>query len=202
MIRPKLSLVIPTYTITKELEEIAIRSVSSYVDHVDELIVCEDGGMLSYNLLQIADSYIYNKDNLGFSGNVNRGWRYAKGEYVAIVNSDTQLESGELYDLCVPGKVTSPHITNQHIERLAGPFWVAPREVTKERGYLLEDMRTYSSDSDYDHRIKDIFEKVPSVKIFHLQAQTVTAAGVEGGEEQERDRQIYQKLIEKGEASA
>ena len=202
MIRPKLSLVVPTYTITKELEEIAIRTVGSYIDHVDELIVCEDGGMLSYNLLQLADSYIYNKNNLGFSGNINRGWRYAKGEYVAIANSDTRLVSGDLGDLCIPGKVTSPHITNQYIERLAGPFWVAPRKVTEERGYLMEEMKTYSSDSEYDHRVKDIFQKVPSVKIFHLQAQTVKAAGVEGGEEQEKDRQIYQKLIEKGMAAS
>jgi hypothetical protein len=66
---------------------------------------------------------------------------------------------------------------------------------------LMEEMKTYSSDSEYDHRVRDIFQKVESVEIFHEQAQTVKAAGIEGGVEQERDRKILQKLIEEGKAA-
>jgi len=196
----KISLVIPTYTITKELEEFAIRACLSYREEVDELIVCEDGGLLSQNLLQLADSYLYNKDNRGFTANVNRGWRYATGDFIMIANSDTSLHQGHLRDLCIPGRVTSPEIISQYVPHLAGSFFCVPKEVTRERGYLLEDMRTYSSDSEYDVRVRDIFQKVPSVRIFHEMMQTVKAAGVEGGEEQERDRRIYQKLREMGKA--
>lgn len=199
--RPKISLVIPTYTKTKELEREALWCAASYKDQVDELIIIEDGQMFSTKLMEMADIYIYKKENTGFTKNVNDGWKFAHGEYVMIVNSDTQLKEGNLNDLCIPGKVTSPEIVNQYIDRLAGPFWVVPRTVAEERGYLLEEMKTYSSDSEYDERVKDIFQKVPSVKIYHEMAQSVSAAGIEGGAEQERDRQIYAKMREQGRAA-
>lgn len=195
----KTSLVIPTYTLTKELERLALWAAASYREQVDQLIITEDGGMYSPKLQEISDIYIYNKVNVGFSKNVNRGWKNADGDFVMIVNSDTQLMKGKLDDLCIPGMVTSPEIVNQYIDRLAGPFWCTPKELTDRFGYLREEMRTYSSDSEYDERMKDFFIKVPSVQVFHEQAKTVTEAGVEGGEEQERDRKIYADLIAKGE---
>lgn len=198
--RPKISMVIPTYTQNKKLEELAIWCATSFRKYVDELIIIEDGQMFSHKLAFLADTYIYKSQNSGFTKNVNDGWKFAHGEYVMIVNSDTQLASGDLNDLCIPGKVTSPLIKNQEIERLAGPFWVVPRTVADERGYLLEELKTYSSDSEYDERVKDIFQKVPSVQIYHEMAQSVTAAGIEGGEEQERDRQIYAQLQREGKA--
>jgi len=197
----KISMVIPCYSITKELADMAARAAIFYRDQVDELIISEDGGMFWPKLHELADIYTIYKHNNGFTRNVNLGWKQAKGDYVMIVNSDTWLRKGNLNDLCIPGKVTSPIIANQGIPFLAGPFWCAPKEVTKERGYLMEEMKTYSSDSEYDHRVRDIFQKVTSVEIFHEQAQTVKAAGIEGGPEQERDRRILQQLIEEGKAA-
>ena len=196
----KISLIIPTYLINKHLEELAIRCVLSYREQVDELIITENGGFFSPELYKLADYYILGKENTGFTKNVNRGWINAKGDYVMIVSSDTFLLKGNLVDLCIPGKVTSPIIGNQYIPFLAGCFWCAPKEVTKERGYLMEEMRTYCSDSEYDVRVRDIFQKVDSIKVFHEQAQTVKAAGEEGGEAQRKDREIYQKLKEEGKA--
>ena len=193
---------IPTYTFNSHLEDLAIFAATSYRDQVEQLIISEDGGRYSSKLRKLADIYIYNNKNQSFTKNVNRGWRNADGDYVMIVNSDTCLfHNGNLNDLCIKGKVTSPLIKNQHIDRLAGPFFVVPKEVTKERGYLLEEMRTYCSDSEYDHRVKDIFQKVPSVEIYHEHAQTVRALGIEGGKENERDRKIYEQLIQKGRAA-
>lgn len=196
----KLSVVIPCYTINHDLEELAVTAAVSYREQADELIVVEDGGMFSRELFDLADIYIRYKENKGFTVNVNRGWKIASGDYVAIASSDTFLVGGCLEDLCVPGKVTSPTIENQYIPRLAGPFFVVPKEVTKERGYLMEEMRTYSSDSEYDNRTADIFQKVDSVTIHHMMAQTVKAAGVEGGEEQQKDREIYANLVSEGKA--
>ena len=195
-----ISVMIPTYTISDELEELAIRCALSYRGQVDQLIICEDGGRFSKDLMSLSDIYAFNKDNVGFTANVNRGWSLATGEFVFIVNSDTFLLKGKLKDLCIPGKVVSPLLKNQYIDRLAGPFWVTPRTVTKERGMLMEELKTYFSDSEYDERVKDIFQKVESVEIYHHQAKTVSAAGVEGGEEQQRDREIYANLIEEGRA--
>jgi hypothetical protein len=197
---PKISMVIPTYTLNSELEEIAYNATVFYRDQVDELIITEDGGMFSQKLMDMADIYTRYKTNGGFTKNVNRGWKQATGDYVMIVNSDTWLSKGKLVDLCIPGKVTSPVIRNQTIPFLAGPFWCAPKEVTKERGYLMEEMHTYSSDSEYDHRIRDIFQKVPEVEIMHYMAKTVTAAGVEGGVQQQKDREIYSQLVSDGKA--
>jgi GT2 family glycosyltransferase len=191
---PKLSIVIPTYTINKELNEMAYKCAQSYRKYVDDLIICEDGGNFSEELMSITDSYIYNKNNVGFTKNVNRGWKYAQGDYVAIVSSDTYLVAGDLNNLCIPGKVTSPIIENQNIEALAGPFFVTPKSVTKKIGYLNEKMKTYYSDTEYDNRTRDIFQKVLSVIIKHDHARTVTAAGVEGGEENARDGEIYKNL--------
>lgn len=198
----KLSIVIPTYTLDHELEDMAIECVESYKEQADEIIVTEDGGVWSETLRNLSTTYIYNHENKGFTANVNRGWRFATGDFVAIVSSDTWLMKGNIKDLCIKGKVTSPEIVNQNIERLAGPFFVVPKEITAKRGYLLEQMHTYSSDSEYDHRVKDIFVRVSSVEIYHQQAQTVKKAGVEGGAQQQKDREIYQRLIDEGKAAS
>lgn len=194
-------MVIPCYSLNKDLVNMALFCAETYRDQVDELIIVEDGGEYSDELRRLSNIYIYCEENRGFSVNVNRGWRQSTGDYTMIVSSDTWLSSGKLDDLCIPGKVTSPYIRNQGIDFLAGPFFVVPKEVKEDRGMLLEEMHTYSSDSELDHRVRDIFQKVPSVEIMHLMAKTVTAAGVEGGEQQRKDREIYQRLIEEGKAA-
>ena len=199
---PKISVVIPAYTLNEQLEEFTLQCIRSYKYQADEIVVTEDGGHYSPEIMSLADSYIYNWKNEGFTVNVNRGWRFAKYPYVAIVSTDTYLLEGDIHDLCIPDKVTSPEIRNQYIDRLAGPFFVVPKTIRDSRGYLMEEMKMYSSDSEYDHRVKDIFQKVPSVLIWHHQAQTVKAAKVEGGETQRRDREIYADLIKKGVAAS
>lgn len=195
----KISMVIPCYTLNDSLEEMAINCVASYRDQVDQLIIVEDGGNYSSQLKKLADIYIYSKANLGFTKAVNRGWRNSDGNFTMIVSSDTTLlHHGNISDLCIKDKVSSPEISNQYIDRLAGPFFCVPKEITIKRGMLREELHTYSSDSEYDERVKDIFVKVPSVKIFHEQAKTVTVAGIEGGEQQHKDRLIYQQLIDEG----
>jgi len=197
----KISMVIPCYTVSDHLVGLAVDAATSYRDQVDELIIVEDGDRYVKELHDLADIYVLYKNNVGFTKNVNRGWDLASGDFVMIVSSDTKLKSGELKNLCIKDKVTSPEIINQGIPFLAGPFFVVPKEVKEERGTLLEDMKTFSSDSEYDHRVRDIFQKVNSVKIFHHMAQTVKAAGIEEGVEQAKDRQVYQDLISKGLAS-
>ena len=191
---PTFSIVIPTYTLDAKLEQLAYDCARSYKQYVDKIIICEDGGKFSPKLQTIADTYIYNWDNVGFTKNVNRGWKYSDADFTGIVSSDTYLYDGDLRDLCIEGKVTSPVINNQHIPFLAGPLWVCPKEIYLERGPLVETMRTYCSDSEYDHRVRDVFQKVDKVVIYHHMNQTVDAAGVNNSAESSRDQSEYNKL--------
>lgn len=188
-----LSIVIPTYTANSNLESMAVDAVKSYKKY-GEIVVVEDGQLYSPVLMELADTYIYNRENVGFTKNVNRGWRYVTGDFVAIASSDTHLVEGDLNDLCIDGKVTSPEVVNQlHITGLAGSFFVVPRSVTKERGYLVETMRTYYSDEEYANRTKDIFEKVSTVKIYHHTAQSVSTSGKEQIDSRV-DKEAYENL--------
>lgn len=192
-----ISLCIPTYTLNKELEQMALRCVHSFkfacessgVDY--EVVISEDGGMYSPALMEEANVYIYNLDNQGFSKNVNMAWKNAKGKYVAIINSDTYYVSGDIKDMCIQGRVTSPQIINQDIEGFAGCFWVAHKDIPKNFGYLDEDMRIYYSDEVYKKKIGDSFQKVETFKIFHGQAKTVTTAGVNTPEQYKIDKEVY-----------
>lgn len=186
------TIIIPTYTANLALENMAVRCAQSYRPYCDDMIICEDGQNYSKRLMKIADTYIYNRKNLGFTGNVNRGWRFSSSEYVGIVSSDTYLLHGNPRDLCIPNKVTSPLIENQRIENLAGPFWVTPKSITEKVGYLIEGMKTYYSDTEYDNRVAKYFKKVPNVVIRHHGAQSVTVAGVEG--KMEEDKKVYDSL--------
>lgn len=183
------------------LEKLCLDAIKSFRPHCDEIVVTQGGGRYSPLLMEAADIYVYNHENIGFSKNCNQGWKVATGDYVAICNSDIYLVEGNPRDLCIPGKVTSPHIVNQGVPALAGCMWISPKTVTQERGMLLELLKTYSSDEDYNNRVKDIFQKVESVSIYHIQQQTVKALGIEGGPEQARDKALYEKLKKKGIAS-
>lgn len=185
-----LTIVIPTFTLTDELAEMTIKCIKSYREQADRIIVSEDGGMFNSKIMSMADTYIYNWQNVGFTANVNRGWRQSNDEYTAIVSSDTYLVGGKLKYLCIKGKVTSPIIENQEVDGLAGSFFVAHKSCPK---YLVETMKTYYSDEEYKNRTKHLFFKVPTVTIHHYQAQTVTEAGIEGKSDQ--DKEAYDSLF-------
>lgn len=193
-------MVIPSYNISEELEELAEFAALTYRSQVDELIIVEDGGKFSETLREIADIYVYNKTNSGFTKTVNQGWKLSTGDFTAIVNSDTTLIEGKLKDLCIKGKVTSPY-GNQNVPHLWGAFFVVPKEIAKERGMLLEEMILYASDSEYDMRVRDIFECVKSVEILHYGAKTVKTAKVDESATQYRDGKEYERLITEGKAT-
>lgn len=199
----KITMVIPTYTLTPETEEMTLRAITSYADQVDELIITEDGGNYSPALKTLSDIYIYNKENKGFTANVNRGWKNSTGDFTMIVNSDSYLIRGNLKDLCVEGKVTSPKSWNEPLDNhtnMLGYFFVVPKEVVKERGLLMEDMKMYNSDSEYEERTKDIYLHIPTVEIMH--DWNKSSAQVEGlwermRKQQEIDNKTYNEDIKK-----
>ncbi len=67
-------------------------------------------------------------EGTGFAMNVNIGLTLASGDYVAVVTNDTRVEQGDVYDLCVPGTVTSPLVLEKpgiDPGGFHGAFWVA-----------------------------------------------------------------------------
>lgn len=173
-----LTLVIPTYSKNEKLERMAYDFATTYKQQGARIIICEDGQIKSKWLLDLADHYIYNAENVGFTKNVNRGWKYALAngaDYVAIVNSDTYWLSGNLNDLCVPGHITSPILENQTFPRpqLRGSFFCVPKEVSDKYGFLDESMVTYFSDQDYADKTIHIFQEIPSVRVYHLCAESM-----------------------------
>lgn len=175
-----ISMVIPTYTLNEELEEMAEFGALSYMDQVDELIITEDGGRHSKVLQEIADIYIYNFENQGFTKNVNRGWKVATGDFTMIVNSDTQLMEGNLIDLCIKGKVTCPITHTETVPYFWGAFFCVPREIKQKYGMLNENLpdKNYGSDSEYEKRISGIYQPVQTVEILHKLHATTDVAGI------------------------
>ena len=188
----KLSLIIPTLTLTKELESMAFCAIKSYEKQVNEIIVAEDGGFFSKKLSSLAEVYIHSSENMGFVRNVNNAWRFAQGDYVAIVNSDTLLHKGKLADLCIPGKITSPITKGQDVPLLAGHFFVVPR--TFGVALFNERLHTFCSDADLENRYRDKIIQVPSVEIYHEINATLKVAGMMDDKQLTKDREILYEL--------
>ena len=190
------SLVIPAYTQDTEAEEMTLKCIESYKPYFDEIIVSEDAGLYSEKIKNACTSYIYNNVRGNFTKNVNRGWKMASGEYVAIVSTDTYLVEGNPRDLCIQGFVTSPEVVNQEVD-LAGCFFVVSDMARQAKGMLKERMEVYYSDTEYAERVKNCFQKVNSVKIYHYGAVTVKKAGCEGAVQMAKDKEAYDKILVK-----
>src|SRR5687767_2843634 len=119
--RPRLSAVVPHWPLDEEVDAALERCLASLPD-CEKIVVVNDG--------------------TGFGRNVNIGVRVATGDFVAVVNNDCFVIEGDVYELCVPGAVTSPLVIGD-IPGIAPPieprgfhgcFWVAPREVLEHVG--------------------------------------------------------------------
>lgn len=193
-----LQIVIPTYTKTDELEKMAYDFALTYKQQGAKIIICEDGQKKSKWLMDLSYVYIYNSDNVGFTKNVNRGWKYAianGADYVGIVNSDTYWISGNLNDLCIPDTVTSPILENQAFGeyQLRGSFFVVPKTVSDRVGYLDESMKTYCSDQDYADRTKGMFKEVDSVRVYHLCSESMKSYEHKESDDI-NDKEVYANL--------
>lgn len=119
-----LSVVIPAWSGTPELVEMTLNLAKQVKTMCDELVISEDG-VYTRELHEVADIYLLHP-RLGHGSNLNLGFRASTGEYVALLDSDIEIVSGDIRDLCVPGRVTSPYFRDQSHQ---GFFIVAPRWI-------------------------------------------------------------------------
>jgi glycosyltransferase involved in cell wall biosynthesis len=101
-----LSVVIPTWSATPILEDMAYELCKQVRPMCDELVVSEDGPV-SPKLESIADKYLIHKW-VGHGENLSLGIQNSGGHFVAILDSDIVIEKGVLRDLCIPDKVVYP----------------------------------------------------------------------------------------------
>ena len=112
-------------------------------------------------------------EGTGFGRNVNIGLRLAGGQYIAVVTNDSRIVEGDMYELCLPGVVTSPIVLEKPgVEPggFHGAFWVAPREVIERVGPFDERfVGAFFEDNDYLERIRQAqipTRQIPSVRVW------------------------------------
>ena len=132
----KLSAVIPCFSVTEELKDMALKCAKSIRDQVDELIIAEDADIYWHDLHQISDVYVVHP-RLDYKKNCNLGWKLATGDFVLQANSDSFLIEGNLQDLCIDGigiawcEETGNEI---HLSQAMGAFFVTPRSFFEQLG--------------------------------------------------------------------
>ena len=135
---PRLSVVIPHWPLDAEVDEALRRCVGSLPPDCERIVVVNEG--------------------TGFARNVNLGLRLADGDYFAVVGNDARVVEGDVYDLCVPGTVTSPRVLGKpgiEPDGFHGAFWVAPRGVVERVGPLDERFEgAFFEDDDYLERLR------------------------------------------------
>jgi len=114
-------------------------------------------------------------DGIGFAKAVNQGLRLASGDYIAVVNNDTELVEGSLQALCREDSVCIPKDQNNGYH--LGPFFCMARSVYKKVGDFDEQFETgFYEDDDYMRRLEQASVavlKIESVRIDHLGGTTM-----------------------------
>jgi len=92
-----ISIVIPSYIINDELEELTLNAIHSFKETTKdyELILVDDCSTQGQEMLKReADVYIRNEKNLGYAPTMNKGWKVAKGDYIVTANNDIEVYPG------------------------------------------------------------------------------------------------------------
>jgi GT2 family glycosyltransferase len=156
----RLSVVIPHWPLDDQADDALRRCVASFPVECERIVVVNEG--------------------TGYGRNVNLGLRLARGDYIAVVNNDCRVTSGDVYDLCVAETVVSPLIIGERqgfgesIEPggFHGCFWVVPRTVLDRVGPLDERFeRAYWEDDDFLARLRQggvPTRQVSSVRVKHI----------------------------------
>lgn len=129
----KLSVVIPAWSGTPELADMAYRLCKKVKPMCDELLVGEDSGIYYEMLDQIADRYFLHPENLGDVVNINYLMKQSTGDFICSINTDIEILLGDIRDLCVPDR-----LVGVGGPRFTGSFFCIDRLLLDSYGYLDE----------------------------------------------------------------
>lgn len=127
----KLSVVIPTFSSTDGLTQMAISLANQVRPMCDQLIITEDSGLYIEELQKISDIYLMHP-RLKHGFNLALGLKVAEMDYIAMIDSDIKILEGNLKDLCIPGKVVGAPMKGRPNRKFEGCFFVSPREILLE----------------------------------------------------------------------
>ena len=145
-------------------------SIKQHTKSGYELVLVDNGSVVGTRLLiQNADIYVRNTQNLGFAPAVNQGLKLATGRWLVVMNNDITVTPGWLRNM--QGAWTdsigavSTHLAGQDPERTAGiqeaqpmtmfgALWLTRREVVDTVGYMDEGYEYgFWEDRDYWMRV-------------------------------------------------
>jgi glycosyltransferase involved in cell wall biosynthesis len=174
-----LSVVIPTFSRTEKLTQMAVQLAKQVRPMCDELVITEDAGGDSEELREIADIYLYHAVRTGHGNNLNKGFQASTGDFVAILDSDILLTKGSLRDLCIPEKIVCPGSfkawcmvsPRQFIEEFP-PFenqgskegidvWIKEFENRNQTRIILTDKVEYfhATNASYDWWVREVYRQ-------------------------------------------
>lgn len=168
-IKIKLSIIIVSYKAERELRDCISSIVASNPEIPYEIIVV-DNDVESKIEERLVDKfpevkYIKSNNNLGYGGGNNLGAKYARGEYLFILNPDTKILNGaldNLYNFFVKNNnvgMVSPFFLNKNLEpfKSQGSKELTPKTILLSQSFLR---KLFSS--------KNIFGSM-SQKIWNMQ---------------------------------
>lgn len=165
----KISLIIPVYTVDKELVKITDKCIKTAYDTAPgiEIIVVDDGSPIIYK--QKHGKKIRLKENRGYSYAVNRGLEDAEGDILIIGNNDLVFHQNWLEKLLdvldegfdvatcwVSDQKDSPKFKVESVIKeggLIGSIFAMTDEVYQDVGGFDQRFRGYYSDRDLQERI-------------------------------------------------
>jgi len=116
-------------------------------------IIVVDNGSNNDNLSIISDEFpdvklVFLPDNLGFAGGNNEGMRYAEGDYILLLNNDTEVDPGflepliETFQIHSDAGIVSPRLMYFHSPGMKTIQFAGAKRINLKTG------RNYSIGSD------------------------------------------------------
>lgn len=163
----KLSIIIVSYN-TSELTLSCVRSIYKYAPDFSFEVIVVDNGSTDDTLKKLRKlkeiTLIQNNQNLGFAKANNIGIKASKGEYIFLLNSDTEIIAPTFEQLIVFSKehadagIVAPRLLNTDKSTQSSIFRL-PTVTRAIRQYWLGQkgiLDKYSLDGDHEHTVESV----------------------------------------------
>ncbi len=201
-IEPLVSIVIPTLDVDSERMTRCIQSIVSFTPERHEIIVVNNGND-ALVLTDVIKTIVTDKTHVGFARACNMGIAAAKGEYILLLNDDTEVTPGWLGNMLqtmrdVPGAglvgpmsdhasgpqqgEPSPTPAAWETRRLVAFCLLVKREVVEKIGGLDESFGLNFEDDDYCLRAMAAGYRLLIARhsfVRHIGGVTFKAAGID-----------------------
>lgn len=197
------SVVVPAWTINDAVQKMTENAIDSIGD-VPLIIIDNASPQGGGYLRSKADTYVRNKENLGFAKAVNQGIKLAKTRYAAIVSTDVRLPANwkEIFSENMTEDAFSFHYKMTNYEDPftdGGKVWPTGKErwctaaffiLDKEKGLLFdEDYFNSCEDTDLFYRARKAgYKQIYTNKASYQHAHSFTQRFVDfTGSEQNKE---------------